>query len=137
MKHYVLSLAFLACLFSVSLSSRASSYKADEAAVDELFNASEDVTLVAADLVANATVNSNTAGGGKTVGGFLIRNFFCGGIALHRHYMGGDWGKLWWKYFCIPVAGGVASCGDFLYVLIKGNEALDKYDGEDKFFVWM
>ena len=136
MKKHIFTLAFFTCLFTASFaSSKTSSYKVDDVAVDQLFASSTDVTFSAEGV--NALNVSTTAGGGTTVGGFLLRNFFCGFIALHRKYMGGDWNQLWWKYFCIPIAGGVASLGDFLYVLIGGQDALDKYDGNDKWFVWL
>lgn len=133
MKKITLALAFFVCLIG---SSFASNYKVDETAVDQLFASSVDVTFTSGDLSA-FDVNTNAAAGGTSVGGFLLRNFFCGFIALHRKYMGGDWNQLWWKYFCIPIAGGVANLGDFLYVLFVGQDALDKYDGEDKWFVWI
>jgi hypothetical protein len=50
--------------------------------------------------------------------------------------MGSDWNQLWWKYFCIPVAGGVANLGDFCWVLFSGNKALSKFKGTNKWFVW-
>ena len=114
-------------------------YKVNDAAVDQMFAQSTDISSSIADEMSIVSINQPAAvqaGGGQTVGGYLIRAFFCGGIALHRHYMGGDWGSLWWKYFCIPVAGGVAACGDFWWVVFKGNSALSKYKGNDKWFVW-
>ncbi|HLP32923.1 MAG TPA: hypothetical protein VK202_05585 [Bacteroidia bacterium] len=133
MKKLTLTLAFFVCLLSAGF---ASDYKLDEAAVDQMFTASTDVTF-SPEAQAAFAANPTTVTGEKTVAMFLVWNFFCGGLALHRKYMGSDWSKLWWKYFCIPVAGGVASCGDFLYVLIKGQDALDNYDGNDDWFVWM
>ena len=133
MKKLTLTLAFFVCLLSAGF---ASDYKLDETAVDQMFTASTDVTF-SPEAQAAFAANPTTVTGGKSVGMFLVWNFFCGGLALHRKYMGSDWGKLWWKYFCIPVAGGVASCGDFLYVLIKGDDALSNYDGNDDWFVWM
>ena len=115
-------------------------YKVNDAAVDQLFAQSQDVSSAIAGEMTMAGINQPAAmqatAGGQTVGGFLIRAFFCGGLAIHRKYMGSDWGSLWWKYFCIPVAGGVAALGDFCWVLFKGNSALSKYKGSDKWFVW-
>ena len=115
-------------------------YKVNDAAVDQMFAQSHDIS---ADLISGdmSIVNLNqpsvqVASGGQTVGGFLLRSFFCGFIALHRKYMGSDISGLWWKYFCIPVAGGVANLGDFCWVLFSGKSALSKYKGNDKWFVW-
>ena len=134
-------LLFIVGFFAVSSFAFASTdkYKVNDAAVDQLFAQSQDISSSVADEMTLANVNQPAAvqaGGGQTVGGYLIRAFFCGGIALYRHYMGGDWGSLWWKYLCIPVAGGVAACGDFWWVVFKGNSALSKYKGNDKWFVW-
>ncbi len=134
-------LLFILGFFAVSSFAFASTdkYKVNDAAVDQLFAQSQDISSSVADEMTLANVNqpaSVQAAGGQTVGGYLIRCFFCGGIALHRKYMGGDWGSLWWKYFCVPVAGGVAACGDFWWVVFKGNSALSKYKGNDKWFVW-
>ena len=134
-------LLFVLGFFAVSSFSFAGTdkYKVNDAAVDKMFAQSQDISSSVADEMSVASINQPAAvqtAGGQTVGGYLIRCFFCGGIALHRHYMGGDWGSLWWKYFCIPVAGGVAACGDFWWVVFKGNSALSKYKGNDKWFVW-
>ena len=114
-------------------------YKVNDTAIDQMFAQSQDISSSITDEMSLENINQPVAvqaGGGQTVGGYLIRCFFCGSIALHRNYMGGDWGSLWWKYFCIPVAGGVAVCGDFWWVVFKGNSALSKYKGSDKWFVW-
>ncbi|MBI4930896.1 MAG: hypothetical protein HY841_09055 [Bacteroidetes bacterium] len=139
MKKLLFALGF----FGITLFSFAGNgekYKVNDAAVDQLFAQSQDVSSALADgdmtLVNLNQPSTQVVGGGQTVGGFLLRSFFCGFIAIHRKYMGSDLGSLWWKYFCIPVAGGVANLGDFCWVLFKGNSALSKYKGSDKWFVW-
>src|ERR1051326_900550 len=134
-------LLFVFGFFAVSSFAFASTsaYKVNDAAVDQLFAQSQDISSAMASdmtLVNLNQPNVQETAGGQTVGGFLIRCFFCGGIALHRHYMGSDWGSLWWKYFCIPVAGGVAALGEFCWRLFSGKSALGKYKGNDKWFVW-
>lgn len=137
MKKFLLSLGFFAVC---SLSFAVEKYKVNDAAVDQMFAQSKDVSSSIMDEMTLMGMNSSSAvqapAGEQSVGGFLIRAFFCGGIALHRHYMGGDWGSLWWKYFCIPIAGGAAAIGDFCWVLFSGSDALSKYKGSDKWFVW-
>lgn len=125
---------------SLSFAGIGETYKVNDLAVDKMFEQSVDVSASLADEMAlgglNHPASIQASAGSQSVGGFLIRAFFCGGIALHRHYMGGDWGSLWWKYLCIPVAGGVAALGDFCWVLFSGDAALSKYKGNDKWFVW-
>jgi hypothetical protein len=48
MKKLLFSMAFLACLFATNLAS-ASNYKVDEASVDQLFSASDDITFTASE----------------------------------------------------------------------------------------
>ena len=72
----------------------------------------------------------------QSLDGGCHRAFFCGGIALHRDYMGTGGKSMWWFYLCVPVAGGVDACVDFWWVVFKGSEAMDKYKDNSKFFVW-
>lgn len=116
----------IATMFT-SVTMASSDYRINDAAVDVLFDQAIEV-----DFEFNAAGVQQE----KTVGGFLLRNFFCGFVALHRSYMGTGGETLWWKYFCIPVVGGVVSCVDFWYVVFKGKEALDKYADNGKFIVW-
>ena len=115
-------------------------YKVDDAAVDQLFAQSQDIS---SDMIPGPTTvmdMNQSAGqklaGGQTIGGFLLRTFFCGWIGLHRHYMGSD--DMWWRYlitavFCVNLPAAV----DFFWVLFVGDDALSKYKGSDKWFVWM
>lgn len=138
MKKTLLILSFLG-LSLFSFAGNTDKYRVNDEAVDQLFAQSQDISSAIAGEMSLVGLNQpavQVAGGGQTVGGFLLRSFFCGFIALHRKYMGGDWGSLWWKYMCIPIAGGVANLGDFCWVLFSGSNALSKYKGTDKWFVW-
>ncbi len=114
----------------------AESFTIDNTKIDNLFAASQDVTrqtlIEANDLSAS---NLNLAVGSQTRGGYLVRAFFCGSIALHRYYMGGS-GALWAMYLCIPVVGGVDACVDFWWVVFS-KDALSQYRGSSKYIVWM
>jgi hypothetical protein len=137
MKKLLFSLAFFTCLFATNLSS-ASTYKVDEAAVDQLFSASDDVTFTASE-EAYALMNPSTQAvtkGDKTVGGYLIRVIFCSEFALHRSYMGTGGRNLFWYYFCTGGGFGVVSCVDFWWVVFKGSDAMNKYADNSKFIVW-
>ncbi len=127
---------FLACFLSLCAAgaSFAGGYTLDESAIDNAFANSQDVTLESSEY--SASLNAAIAEGETTVGGFLLRSYFCGSIALHRSYMGTGGATLWWKYLCIPIAGGVANCVDFWGVLFKGEERLAIYKDNPNFFAW-
>jgi hypothetical protein len=68
--------------------------------------------------------------------GYLLRCWFCGGIALHRYYMGTTEGFMWALYCCVPVVGGVAQLVDFFWVIFE-DDALSKYKNNNKYLVWL
>lgn len=141
MKKIILSFALAAGLFFTSNAGE-SNYILDEQAVDQQISQATEVSFdnAVADLsVLNGQAINSIAikgGGSQTVGGYLVRAFFCGGIALHRYYMGTGGKSMWWFYFCVPVVGGVDACVDFWWVVFKGSEAMNKYKDNSKFFVW-
>jgi hypothetical protein len=111
-------------------------YKVNQSSINEAFAVAKEVSLSDNDLANMHNSNFNAiAEGEQTREGYLVRAFFCGGIALHRQYMGSDWSKLWWKYFCIPVVGGVTACVDFWWVIFE-QDALAKYKGNNSYMVW-
>ncbi|MDQ3191661.1 MAG: hypothetical protein M3Q58_08710 [Bacteroidota bacterium] len=126
MKKIFLLIAIATMFTSVTMAS--SSYKINDAAIDVLFDQSIEVNY---EFNASAGVLQS-----QSVGGFLLRSFFCGFIGLHRSYMGTGGETMWWKYFCIPVVGGVVNCVDFWYVVFKGSDALGKYKDNGKYIVW-
>ena len=137
MKKITIALFLATFILFIAKPVAASEFKVDESSLDALFEQSKDVsaTYTTDFITLSGTSSELDAQGGKTVGGYLVRCFFCGGIALHRSYMGGE--GLWWKYFCIPIAGQVAALVDFWWVVIAGDDALKKYSGNDAFFVWL
>ena len=137
MKKLLFSLACLTCLFATNYAT-ASTYKVDEVAVEQLFSASNDVTFTASE-EAFAMMNPSSQAltkGDQTVGGYLVRAFFCGGFGLHRKYMGTGGKNLFWLYFCTAGGIGVVTTVDFCWVLFKGAAAMDKYADNSKFIVW-
>ena len=130
---------FISILFASWSVAGTENYSLQNAQVDAIFANSEDITLsLSNELGINSISNSaEMVESGKSVGGFLLRSFFCGSIALHRYYMGTSGESMWWKYLCIPIAGGLANCGDFFGVLFKGQDQLNKYSNNGEFFVWM
>lgn len=112
-------------------------YKIDDVAIDQMFAQSEDVTLTLTDQLSSLSM-INTASftalpEGVTVGGFLLRAYFCGAFALHRSYMGTDGQSLFANYCClgfIPIA-----CIDFWRVVFD-KERLEEYVDNPKWIVW-
>lgn len=130
---------FLAFAMSIAVvgSALANNYKLDETSIEAAFAASEDISLVASDeanTLALASVNGTLDE--PSMGGYLLRSFFCGFIGLHRSYMGTGGKTLWYYYLCIPIYGGIVNCVDFWGVVFMGQKQLDKYKNNPKFNVW-
>jgi len=131
----ILALALGSVTFAYS-----NKYQLNEKQVEDAFSKSTEVSYTE---MFSSEVNSLSlittemrSGGTKTRGGYLLRSFFCGGIALHRYYMGTNRGAMWALYFCVPVAGGVAACVDF-WGAVFDADFYQKYENNDKWFVWL
>ena len=141
MKKLVISFSF----FATSLFSFAGvdeKYKVNDAVIDRMFAQSTDVSYELQDgsisLTSLFSAESQSSGEGGSVGGFLVRNCFCGFIGLHRTYMGSNFGDMWWKYCLVTIlVGGIPQTVDFCWVLFDGEKALSKYRGNNKFLVWL
>jgi hypothetical protein len=135
-----LTMMFLLALGSFAYTSASNNYRMDEAALEKAFDAGIEVgfeELYSASSLADASLFSTAGGSGeKTRGGYLVRAFFCGGIALHRYYMGTSRGGMWAMYLCIPVVGGVTACVDF-WGAVFSSDFYTKYANNDKYIVWL
>jgi len=132
-----LTLIFALALGSVTLN--ANNYRLDEEQLEQTFAKATEVSFEQMftshiDLQ-NSTLMTSGADS-QTRGGFLLRSFFCGFIALHRYYMGTSRKAMWAMYFCIPVVGGINNLVDFCWSVIDGS-AYQKYANNDKYIVWM
>ena len=139
-------LLFTLAIGGLTLSSFASgNYKINDSNVDQMFAQSTDISLTAnssgdmlnaVNTASASELTANLASGDQSKGGYLLRAFFCGWIAMHRSYMGGT--GLWWKYLlgviCFPLSINVGV--DFWWVVFSST-ALDKYKNNNKWFVWM
>ena len=135
MKKLVLATALIVGAASFTF---ASSYNLNETAIDAAFDASENVTMQS-NILNESVTNAAVADGDITKGGFLIRAYFCGFVGMHRAYMGNG-GKKVGLYYCLTSivgVGGTIAFIDFLMVLIKGEEMMDKFKDNSKFIVWM
>ncbi|MDX2191302.1 MAG: hypothetical protein SFY32_15725 [Bacteroidota bacterium] len=111
------------------------SYKLNDAQIDNLMTSAVEVSTIE---LSPLSLNSDAilTGDDKTMGGYLLRSFFCGFIGLHRSYMGTGGKSVWWWYCCIPVVGGVTNLVDFWGVVFGGQKALDKFKDNSKKWVW-
>jgi hypothetical protein len=126
-----------AMMFGCVFLGTANNYRIDEQSLEQTFATSTEVTfeqMFASEMMMQA-FNGSSADAAKTRGGYLVRAFFCGGIALHRYYMGTTRGGMWAMYFCIPVVGGVTACVDFWWAVFE-DDAYTKYANNDKYMVW-
>ncbi len=132
----------IACLvLGLNFTASANKYKMSEAQVESSFATSQEVTfneMYAETDFGALDVNNMTVqkGGSVTRGGYLLRSFFCGFIALHRYYMGTGKKYMWALYFCVPIAGGLANCVDF-WGAVFNSDFYKKYENNDKWFVWL
>lgn len=134
-----LTLILALALGSVALA-HANKYKMDEQQIEQSFAASTEVSfdeMYASDMSAVDLGSVKMAAGDtKTRGGYLVRSFFCGGIALHRYYMGTTKGYMWALYCLVPVAGVAAACVDF-WGAVFVSDFYKKFENNDKWFVWL
>lgn len=130
----------LGLALGLNLSVFANKYKLNDAALNQMIEQSQEIIIDesnAADFSLTNTVDMQLSKADtKTRGGFLLRSFFCGGIALHRYYMGTAKKHMWALYFCVPVAGGVAACVDF-WGSVFDKDFHQKFANNDKWFVWL
>lgn len=140
MKKIILSLSLALGLgFSSYANSSNSQYFLNEESVETLISTSKEVPVSFLTLNDVSSTNGTMLmNGDKSKVVFLVLNFFLGGLAIHRYYMGTD--GAWYMflgYACVPVASSVANCGDFLYVLFGTSSTHKEYANNKKWFVWM
>ena len=117
----------------------AGNYRINDEQLQQVFDQSVEVSfsdLYLADNALQGDFMKMTVDGGQTRGGYLLRAFFCGGIALHRYYMGTTRGGMWAMYCCIPVVGGLNAFVDFWWAVFE-SDAYTKYANNDKYIVWL
>lgn len=128
----------LVAVLAVAFSANATSYKADDTAIDNLIeNATEVCTLDVAEF-------SNFAASATTVSSkevkpvvALLLNFFLGGFGIHRHYMGTAPGM--WALYTFTFGGifGIVTLVDFIMLIIGTvDDDISRYVNNRKFFMW-
>lgn len=120
-----------------SVSTFASSkYTIDDNAVEQVLESG--VTVLTADAAANTVLDLNSSNAQlaeKNSIVAIILNFFLGGLAIHRVYLGGT-GLLILGYL-VTCGGifGLVPLVDFV-VLIINNDDISEYIDNDAFFMW-
>ncbi len=113
-----------------------SKYKLSEAELNKAITESQEVSFSqwAGNTASYSASAMLLAPNSQTRGGYLLRAFFGGGIALHRYYMGTNNKWMWAMYFCIPVVGDVTACVDF-WGAVFDPDFYKKYANNDKYIV--
>ena len=131
---------FLSLLLMVAASytSKASTamYRVDDASIEAIFEAAKPLALplsVASSLL--SPLHDQKMMADKNVWIAVLLDFFLGGIAIHRVYLGGT--PVLILGYLITFGGifGIVPLVD-LIVLIINNENISKYVGNNRFFMW-
>ncbi len=130
-KVFVITL-LMVCVASVSSFASTSEYRIDDAAVEAVFETSINILSADAMLDLNST---NATLEEKNVWIAVLLDFFLGGLAIHRVYLGGS---------AVLIVGYLLTCGGIfgliplidLIVLVINNNDISKYVDNDAFFMW-
>jgi TM2 domain-containing membrane protein YozV len=132
-KVFLLSLVFMVL---VSYNASASNYRIDDAAIESVFASTKIITENFATVGNLFDVTINKANlEEKNVWIAVLLDFFLGGLAVHRVYLGGT---------PMLIVGYLLTCGGIfgivplidLIVLVINNEDISKYVNNNRFFMW-
>jgi hypothetical protein len=129
------ALLLLLTLLAFAGYSKSSDYYVDDQAVEAKLFSADQVTVDFSELSLASVNGLASIQEEKNAWVAVILDFFLGGIAVHRVYLGGK-PILMLTYF-ITCGGifGIVPLVDF-FVLIINNEDITPYVGNDKFFMW-
>lgn len=136
MKKVFITTAIALTISSGAKSVNYSKYEIDEKKIEKIVLETKELSSNEVVQYLESTSKIKVSATEQTRGGYLLRAFFCGGIALHRYYMGTNHSAMWAMYFCIPVVGGVTACVDFWGAVFDKDFYL-KYKNNDKYIVWL
>ncbi|MBS1951710.1 MAG: hypothetical protein OJF59_001643 [Cytophagales bacterium] len=127
----------LLCTLGLAYNSKATSiYRVDDAAIETTLSLATPVaqTLVdAAQLLNPMSVQASSSD--KNVWIAAVLDFFLGGFAIHRVYLGTKPIMILWYVITVGGIFGIVPLID-LIVLIIDNQDISKYVGSNKFFMW-
>ena len=116
----------------------ASMYKVDDASVEAAFSLATPMTVGISDLasaVSNPLGIQATNAGGKSAILAIVLDFFLGGIAIHRVYLGGT--PVLILGYLVTFGGifGLVPLIDLIVLAVNAND-ISKYENNNKFFMW-
>lgn len=126
----------LSMFMLVSLGTKSSNYEINEEALNNVSAKAKEVSFeefiaMDSDVLSSSAIKKSD----KTKGGFLVRSFFLGCIALHRYYMGvGDAsGYMWALYLFVPLPVNLVDfCGGLF-----SSDFYKKFENNSKYIVWL
>lgn len=142
MKKVIFSLFAVLALGFSAMAESGDAYTIDDAAIDQVFAQSTEMTITDMSLFDNdgiamgSVANLNTASVNPW-GAFVIC-WFLGGWGIHRHYMGTS--KPMWLYYTCTFGGifGVVWAVDWVMLLIGAiQDDISDYCNNDSFIMWL
>ena len=133
----ILALSVFCLLLITGERASASSYRVDDAAVESVLTSAKPIAM---QLVSSATslvspYSTDAVMADKNVWIAVLLDFFLGGIAIHRVYLGGTPVLILGYFITFFGIFGLIPLID-LIVLIISNQDISKYVGSNKFFMW-
>ncbi|HRH48624.1 MAG TPA: TM2 domain-containing protein [Panacibacter sp.] len=143
-KIYLLFLS-MSFVFAVYANNTGNSYMIDDQKVEQLFNSSTDVSMMADNnkLFTDQSVNNQMAannsahyaGGEKNFTTAILLDFFLGGLGIHRLYLGTK--TFTWVGYILTCGGigGIVPLVDFIVLIVHSTD-ISPYVDNSKFFMW-
>ena len=128
------SLLTLALVFGVMFVSFANSaYFIDDAAVETVLENAEQVTpfVNGTEMAQAMSVQASD----PNVWVACVIDFFLGGLAIHRVYLGGTWVLILGYFFTFGGIFGIIPLGDLIALIINSDD-ISKYVGSNAFIMW-
>lgn len=132
----VVILSFLLCAVA-SFSAKASSlYRVDDSAIEAAFEAAKPIVTSFASVTSDLSpMADQKVMADKNVWIAVVLDFFLGGIAIHRVYLGGTPLLILGYFITIGGIFGLVPLIDLIVLIINSND-ISKYVGNNKFFMW-
>ncbi len=133
MKKTLFSLALLFVI--ISTSSAKSTYFVDDSAIETLLDSSEEINPFTNSLEMASFMKADATLADKSPWIAIVLDFFLGGLAIHRVYLGGSAVLVVGYFFTFGGIFGILPFGDFIALLINNGD-ISKYVDSDAFIMW-